>query len=1092
MATNRYDEAIRLFVETSGDKELGQLLTTLTKLGQSADVSAEQAQQLVAELDKLASTSNNIRQYTALKGAIADTGEAIEKAKLKLAGLGSEFDKAEKPTKAMEKSLARAAKEVETLSKQQNRQQAELTRTTNALRAAGVDTNKLGDAYSKLQGDFAGFTARATTAAAAMQTTAKQGKAAAGSVTRLGASAATSSKSLAEIATRLTLVSGAATAALQGLAAITGATLFTGAIRSASTLEEALSQVQAVSGATAAEMELLKEAAERGGAATTFSSLEAAQGLGELARATGSAQAAIAALPATLNLAQAAGIGVAESAQFITTTLTQFGLGAEQASRVADVLAKAANSTTADVQGLGNALSYAAPLAKQLGLDTEQTVAIIGALADQGFRGERAGTALRNVFTEMQDPASAFSKALRDLGIESTDFNTVIEQLAKNGAKGQEALLKLDAAARPAILSLVNSGGAALRTLDTDLRNASGAAEETARIMRDNLPGAAEAIKDTFDRTRRSLVEPLLEPLRDELFELSKELEAFAQSPEFDEIKTALRDLFVEGAQAAKDLLENVDFSQLAQDIKTFVGDANTTISDFRENLSTVVLAVQLIGNGFQLVFNVVQAAVLGLVALVAKLVSALAELTDSVQAPVRHLLEFVGILDEGQGSLAEFAGGMNAVAEEFRERFAKNAIEAGDAALALANAGKEAGDKAAAGIDKVADASKRAADASKDLADAAATADQALQQQAAGADAAAASTDKAAAKAAANADRLKKAFADLKLTSQTDLTSAAESAKRNFEIINEAFSSGDATIEDQRRAFAAYAQALRASVADSDAAVKQRVEGELLVRESILGVSNELKDMGATGRNAGREVAEGAQQAASSLSGVASAAGSAASSTADLAQSASAATQFMGTASKQGQQFGLTLFSISEAAAEAYKSISPLSPFFIDEVNAVTRSIREQGEQALKAAEQLNALNAQYDDTAAIKRQLSKRFNMLGDAEITKLAQAYKAQADNQARAADEARRNREETDRQADAARLAAQEQRQLEAKSTGSEDPPIVVELRVAKDPEGGRQMTAQEETESDRLAARVAPKIIRLIERSKNISIRRKTR
>jgi TP901 family phage tail tape measure protein len=1091
MAVNRYEEAIRLFVETSGDKELGDLVAQLVKLGAGADTSAGKAQALVAELDKLATTSKNIKQFTTLKASIAETGEALDAAKIKLAGLGSEFDRADKPTKALEKSLARASKEVETLSKQQNRQQAELTRTTNALRTAGVDTNKLGDAYTKLQGEFAGFTSRAGTAATAMQTTAKSGKAAAASVTQLDHAASSSSKSLAAIATRLTLISGAATAAVQGLAAITGATLFTGAIRSASTLEEALSQVQAVSGATAEEMEKLKEAAERGGAATSFSSLEAAQGLGELARATGSAQAAIAALPATLNLAQAAGIGVAEAAQFITTTLTQFGLGAEQASRVSDVLAKAANTTTADVQGLGNALSYAAPLAKQLGLDTEQTVAIIGALADQGFRGERAGTALRNVFTEMQDPASAFSKALRDLGIESTDFNTVIEQLAANGAKGQEALLKLDAAARPAILSLVNSGGNALRSLDTDLRNASGAAEETARVMRDNLPGAAEAIKDTFDRTRRSLVEPLLEPLRDELFALSNELEAFAQSPEFEEIKVALRDLFIDGAAAAKELLQNVDFQQLAQDIKTFVGDANTTITDFKENLSTVVLAVELIGNSFQLIFNIVQAAVLGLAALIAKLVSAMAELTSAVQAPARNLLEFVGILDEGQGSLSEFAGGMNAVAEEFRARFAKNALEAGDAALALANAGKEAGDKAAAGIEKVATASKHAADASKDLAEAAETADQALQQQAVGAAAAASATDKAAAKAAANADRLKKAFADLKLTSQSDLKDAAESAKRNFDIINEAFSSGDASIEDQRRAFAAYAQALRASVADSDASVKQRVEGELMVRESILGVSSELKDMGATGRRAGNEVARGADEAAGSLSSVAAAAGAAAGSTADLAQSASAATQFMGTASKQGQQFGLTLFSISKAAGDAYRSISPLSPFFIDEVNSVTREIRRQGEAAVAAAQQLEKLNAQYDDTAGIKAELAKRFDFLGEAEISRLAQAYKATADNQKRAADEARRNRQETEAQANAARSAAQAQRQQDA-ATPTEDPPLVIELRAPKEPEGGRQYSAQEEAELDRLAARIAPRLLQRIERNRNISIRRKTR
>src|SRR5690606_37871635 len=144
---------------------------------------------------------------------------------------------------------------------------------------------------------------------------------------------------------------------------------------------------------------------------------------------------------ATLNLAQAAGIDASQSAIILTTTLTQFGHAASDATRVADLFAREANSTADTVEALGNAMTYVAPLAKQLGLSIEQTTALLGALAEQGFRGERAGTALRNVFGQLLDPASKFRDALRGLGIEGTDFASIIDQLAAAGERGERALL---------------------------------------------------------------------------------------------------------------------------------------------------------------------------------------------------------------------------------------------------------------------------------------------------------------------------------------------------------------------------------------------------------------------------------------------------------------------------------------------------------------------------------------------------------------------------------------------------------------------------------------------------------------------------
>ena len=77
---------------------------------------------------------------------------------------------------------------------------------------------------------------------------------------------------------------------------------------------------------------------------------------------------------------------MARASEFVTITLTQFGLAAQDAGKVADVLASAADKSQLNVEQLGNSLGYAAPLARQLGLNAGRDTGIIGKLADEGFR----------------------------------------------------------------------------------------------------------------------------------------------------------------------------------------------------------------------------------------------------------------------------------------------------------------------------------------------------------------------------------------------------------------------------------------------------------------------------------------------------------------------------------------------------------------------------------------------------------------------------------------------------------------------------------------------------------------------------------
>ena len=1082
------EEAIRIVLETEGEEGLQELRAALVQLGQASEGSADKAGALASELEKLATTSTNIRNFTRLKATLADTGTALEKARQRQRELNAELAAAENPTKKLTRENERAAVQVDRLTKLQNRQQAELTRTTNALSKAGVDTDNLGRAYAQLQGEFAKLGAGAESASGSLRKVGAESRG-------IDTSARKSASALDKISKGLLSASQAAltaATALAGVAAVGTGAFLVGAVRSAATLEDALTEVRAVSGATADEMVALKEAAEAGASATRFTSLEAAAGLGELARATGSARAAIESLPAALNLAQAAGIGVADAAQFITTTLTQFGLGADQASRVADVLAKAANATTADVRQLGDALTYAAPLAKQLGLETEDTVAILGALADQGFRGERAGTALRNVFSELLEPSSAFAKALRDLGIESNDFATVIEQLGQSGERGREALQLLDAAARPAILSLVNAGGAGLRQLEADLRSAGGAAEETARQMGQSTSAATGSIAKSFDRVRRSLVEPILEPLRNELFALSVELEEFAKSPEFAEIKGALSELFLESAQAARALLQEIDFKALAEDIRSFVSDASQSMADFRENVGLVVSTIETIGDAFSAWFNGFQTVILGASAAVAKLLQLTLQAAEAFTFLPRKLQELATGTDEVGRRLDEAIGGLGAVFDEFAQRSNQNLLETENAFRDLVGAAELVPGVADA-VDKTADASERAAAAAGQQAQAAREAAAAMDEQAAAAGRTADASSAAADQASRDAAQLKQAFADLGIESQVNLQRAAESARKNFDRIREAVGAGKATAEDARRALAAYAQAARAAVTDSTDGSRARVENEIAVQEAILGVNRSLDDMGAAGQRAGQQVAGGASQAASALDQTAAAAERAADAQDKAGGAADGLASGASSASKAADGLTFSLGELSEAGwramQAALKTQDPLATFGrfardLSEQQQAWQDLRNSTDQAAKSLDE-------YGDR---RKELQRQYAYISDSQIDAQIQAEeRIQKSKDERIARD--RQAAEAQRQEDLKRLGVLEEADKLASQATTRvplsDSTLKIELEYPKTSAGG-ELTAEERRAADRMLAYILPKIMQAIARAKSTTVTSRAR
>jgi TP901 family phage tail tape measure protein len=297
---------------------------------------------------------------------------------------------------------------------------------------------------------------------------------------------------------------GAATAAIGGALGF--------AVKKSMDFEAQIDRVGAVAGATPAEIKKLEQAALDLGASTSKSATEVAQGMEIMAAMGYNTNQILAAMPGIISAAEASGEDMALVAETVSAALNAFGLSASEASRVADVLAQAANDSAAGVQDMQYTFKYAAPIAKQLGISLEQLAAATEIMANNGIKGEQAGTTLRAALIRLSDPPKEAANTLERLGVKITDangkmlpFSNIIGQLAEK-TKNMSNAQKLAALstifgteAASGMLSVVEAGPQKLDALTKSLQNSAGASQEAAAKMKDNLKGSLEELQGAFE-----------------------------------------------------------------------------------------------------------------------------------------------------------------------------------------------------------------------------------------------------------------------------------------------------------------------------------------------------------------------------------------------------------------------------------------------------------------------------------------------------------------------------------------------------------------------------------------------------------------
>jgi TP901 family phage tail tape measure protein len=309
-------------------------------------------------------------------------------------------------------------------------------------------------------------------------------------------------------------------AAAVGAAAI-GAGLVS-SVRVAMDFEKSMSAVAAKTQAGQEDMAKLTELAKDLGRSTQFSAKEVADGMDFLAMAGFKVNDVLTAMPGLLDLAAAGNLDLASTADIVSNILGGMNMEAAETGRVSDVLAKAATSSNVSVGMLGATFATVAPIASAAGASIEDVAAATGLLGDAGIQGEKAGTALRGMFTRLVAPPSEAAAAMQRLGVSTKDasgnmrpFGEILadvdhsmQDLNLGSAEQlelQKAIFGQEAITAGAILQRAAANGE-LSAKTKELMESQGAAAEMAKIMNDNLAGAFKRLQSAIEGFQIQLV----------------------------------------------------------------------------------------------------------------------------------------------------------------------------------------------------------------------------------------------------------------------------------------------------------------------------------------------------------------------------------------------------------------------------------------------------------------------------------------------------------------------------------------------------------------------------------------------------------
>ncbi|EMA0459335.1 phage tail tape measure protein [Enterobacter hormaechei subsp. hoffmannii] len=474
------------------------------------------SQTTLRDLNAQASRIDGFRKASA---QLAVTGQSLNKAKQEAAALAVQFKNTENPTKAQARAMEAAKKSAADLQLKYNGLRQSVQRQRTELAQAGINTRTLSADERRLKTSISETTAQLNRQREALARVSQQqaklsrvkeryqaGKNMAGSMAAAGAAG-----------------TGIATAGTMA-----GVKL----LMPGYSFAQKNSELQAVLGVDkqSPEMEALRKQARQLGDNTAASADDAASAQIIIAKSGGDADAIQAATPVTLNMALSNQRSMEENAALLTGMKSAFQLSNDQIAHIGDVLSMTMNKTAADFDGLSDALTYAAPVAKNAGVSIEQTAAMVGALHDAKITGSMAGTGSRAILSRLQAPTGKAFEAIKELGVKTSDARgntrpifSILKEMQRSFEKNNlgtsqrgeymKTIFGEEASSAAAVLMTAASTGK-LDKLTAAFKASDGKTEELVKIMQDNLGGDFKEFQSAYEAVGTDLFDQQNDALR--------------------------------------------------------------------------------------------------------------------------------------------------------------------------------------------------------------------------------------------------------------------------------------------------------------------------------------------------------------------------------------------------------------------------------------------------------------------------------------------------------------------------------------------------------------------------------------------------
>ncbi len=296
----------------------------------------------------------------------------------------------------------------------------------------------------------------------------------------------------------------------------------------AGNFEESMSNVEALSGANAAEMDALAAKAKDLGAATKFTAQESGDAMGYMAMAGWNAQEMVSGMNGVINLAAASGEDLASVSDIVTDSLSAFKLKAADSAHFSDVLAQTATKSNTNVSLMGESLKYVASLCGTLGYSVEDAAVNLGLMANNGIKGSQAGTALKTSLANLSAPTDEQAKMMQRLDISMTDAGGRMLSLSeltgniRTAFSGLSEAQQAEAAstlfgkeAMAGMLAVINTSQADYDSLTNSIQNSAGAAERMAAIKLDNMNGQLTLLNSAWEAVQTTVGEQFTPTMKD-------------------------------------------------------------------------------------------------------------------------------------------------------------------------------------------------------------------------------------------------------------------------------------------------------------------------------------------------------------------------------------------------------------------------------------------------------------------------------------------------------------------------------------------------------------------------------------------------